>query len=141
VERPDDIGQSASADAGLVTVAAAAPPPNLAKLAVSPGTLSFQTIRVGDRERESIVVRNTGGRSAGTVRGVVAVSGAGFSLVGTGPTGIAFTLRPGESKAIKVEFRPAGAGRYAGTVSVRRNDGAQPGLAVRLSGQAKKRGR
>jgi hypothetical protein len=89
------------------------------------------------------VVRNTGKKSAGTVRGTVAVSGAGFALVGAGPTGIAFTLRPGESKAIKVEFRPTSPGRYAGTVTVRRNDGAQPGLAVRLSGQAtpKKRGR
>jgi hypothetical protein len=135
----DDIGQSASADAGLVTVAAAAPPP---KLTVNPSQLSFQTIRVGDRGRESIVVRNIGGSSAGTVRGSVAVSGAGFALVGAGPAGIAFTLRPGESKAIKVEFRPAGPGRYAGTVTVRRSDGAQPGLAVRLSGQAlpKRRG-
>jgi hypothetical protein len=139
----DDIGQSASADAGLVTVAAAPPPPSLAKLTVNPGWLSFQTIRVGDRERESIVVRNTGGRSAGTVRGTVAVSGAGFALVGAGPNGIAFTLRPGESKAIKVDFRPNSPGRYAGTVTVRRNDGAQPGLAVRLAGHAipKKRGR
>ncbi len=137
----DDIGQGASADAGLVTVAAAAPSPKPAKLTVNPGKLSFQTIRAGDRERESIVVRNTGGKSAGTVRGTVAVSGAGFALVGGGPTGVAFTLRPGESQAIKVEFRPTSAGRYAGTVSVRRNDGAQPGLAVRLSGQAKKRGR
>jgi hypothetical protein len=138
----DDIGQSASADAGLVTVAAAAPTPKPAKLTVNPGRLSFQTIRVGDRERESIVVRNSGGRSAGTVGGTVAVSGAGFTLVGAGPTGIAFTLRPGESKAIKVEFRPTSAGRYAGTVAIRRNGGAQPGLAVRLSGQAipKKRG-
>jgi hypothetical protein len=132
----DDIGQSASADAGLVTVAAAPPPPSPAKLTVNPGWLSFPTIRVGDRRRESIVVRNTGGRSAGTVRGTVAVSGAGFTLVGAGPTGVAFTLRPGESKAIKVEFRPATAGRYAGTVAIRRNDGAQPGLAVRLSGNA-----
>jgi hypothetical protein len=138
----DDIGQSATADAGLVTVAPAPPPPNPAKLTVNPGKLSFQTIRVGDRGRESIVVRNTGGRSAGTVRGVVGVTGAGFTLVGAGPTGIAYTLRPGESKAIKVEFRPTSPGRYAGTVTVRRNDGAQPGLAVRLSGQAtpKKRG-
>jgi len=138
----DDIGQSASADAGLVTVAAAPPPPSPAKLTVNPGWLSFPTIRVGDRQRESIVVRNTGGRSAGTVRGTVAVSGAGFTLVGAGPTGVAFTLRPGESKAIKVEFRPTSPGRYAGAVTVRRNDGAQPGLAVRLSGKAtpKKRG-
>jgi hypothetical protein len=139
----DDIGQSATADAGLVTVAAVPPPPSPAKLTVTPGQLSFQTIRVGDRGRASIVVRDTGGKSANTVRGVVAVSGAGFALVGAGPTGIAFTLRPGESKAIKVEFRPTSPGRYAGTVTVRRNDGAQPGLAVRLSGQAtpKKRGR
>jgi Abnormal spindle-like microcephaly-assoc'd, ASPM-SPD-2-Hydin len=140
----DDIGQGASADAGLVTVAAVAPPPNPARITVSPGWLSFQKIRVGDRRRASIVVRNTGGRSASTVRGVVALSGAGFALVGAGPTGIAFTLRPGESKAIKVEFRPTSPGRYAGTVTVRRNDGAQPGLPVRLSGQAtpkKRRGR
>lgn len=139
----DDIGQGASVDAGLVTVAAAPPLPSPAKLTVNPGKLSFQTIRVGDRGRESIVVRNTGGRSAGTVRGTVAVSGAGFTLVGAGPTGTAFALRPGESKAIKVEFRPASPGRYAGTVTIRRNDGAQPGLAVRLSGQAipKRRGR
>jgi hypothetical protein len=139
----DDIGQSASTDAGLVTVAAAPPPPNPAKLTVNPGRLSFQTIRVGDRGRESIVVRNTGPKSAGTVGGTVAVSGAGFALVAAGPTGVVFTLRPGESKAIKVEFRPTGPGRYAGTVTVRRNDGAQPNLAVRLSGQAipKKRGR
>jgi hypothetical protein len=139
----DDIGQFATADAGLVTVAAAPPPPSPAKLSVSPGKLSFQTIRVGDRGRESIVIRNTGRRSAGAVSGVVAVSGAGFALVGAGPTGITYTLRPGESKTIKVEFRPTSPGRYAGTVAVRRNDGAQPGLAVRLSGQAtpKKHGR
>ncbi len=139
----DDIGQSATADAGVVTVAAAPPPPSLAKLTVNPGRLAFQTIRVGDRQRESIVVRNTGKKAVGTVRGTVAVSGAGFALVGAGPTGVAFTLRPGESKTIKVEFRPTSVGRYAGTVTVRRNDGAQPGLAVRLAGQAtpKKHGR
>ena len=139
----DDIGQSASVDAGLVTVAAAPPPPSAAKLTVNPGKLSFETLRVGERERGSIVVRNSGGRSAGTVRGTLAVSGAGFAIVGAGPTGVAFTLRPGESKAIKVEFRPTSPGRYAGTVAVRRNDGAQPNLAVRLSGKAipKKRGR
>jgi hypothetical protein len=135
----DDIGQSASAHAGLVTVAPAAPPPNAAKLTVTPGQLSFQTIRVGDRGRESLVVRNTAGRSTGTLRGTVGVSGAGFALIGAGPAGIAFTLRPGESKAIKVEFRPVSPGQYAGTMTVRRSDDAQPGLAVRLSGQAKKR--
>jgi hypothetical protein len=141
----DDIGQGASADAGLVTVAAAPapPPPVVTKLSVNPGQLSFRTIRVGERGRESIVVRNTGGRSASTVSGVIAVSGAGFSLVGARPAGIAFTLRPGQSKVVSVEFRPNNPGRYAGAVTVRRSDGAQPGLAVRLSGQAtpKKRGR
>jgi hypothetical protein len=132
----DDIGQSTSVDAGVLTVAAAPPPPNSAKLTVSPGHLSFPTIRVGDKVRETFVVRNAGGRSAGTVRGVIAASGAGFALVGGGSQGIAFTLRPGESKAIKVEFRPTTVGRYAATVAVRRSDNAQPGLAVRLSGQA-----
>lgn len=138
----DDIGQGSTVDAGVVTVAAAPPPPSSAKLTVSPGRLSFPTIRVGDRGRASIVIRNTGRRSAGTVSGVVAVSGAGFALVGAGPTGIAYMLRPGESKVLKVEFRPAGPGRYTGTVTVGRNDGAQPGLAVRLAGQAipKRRG-
>jgi hypothetical protein len=138
----DDIGQSADVDAGVLTVAAAPPPPPApAKLSVSPGQLVFQTIRVGDRERGAIVVRNTGGKSTATLRGVATVSGAGFVLVGGSPRGIAFTLRPGESTTIKVEFRPTSPGKYTGAVSVRRNDGAQPGLAVRLSGQAKKRGR
>ena len=137
----DDIGQSASADAGLVTVAAAPPPPIAAMLTVKPSQLAFQTIRVGDRKRESIVVRNIGKRSTGTVRGTVTVSGAGFALVGGGSAGVPFALRPGESKAVKVEFRPTSPGQYTGSVSVRRNDGAQPGLAVRLSGQATPRRR
>jgi hypothetical protein len=139
----DDIGQSASMTAGTVTVAPAPPPPNLADLKVSPTQISFPTLEVGGRASRSIVVRNAGGRSAGPISGVVAVSGASFALPGAAATGIPFTLRPGESKTINVEFRPTAPGRYTGAVTVRRTDGRQPGLAVRLSGQAnpKKRGR
>ena len=76
----DGVGQSASTTAGALTVAPA--PLNLADLKLKPGQLSFGNVKVGKQATQSLLVRNTGGKSTGPVSGVVSVAGAGFVLVG-----------------------------------------------------------
>jgi len=129
----DDIGQTGSIDAGQVSVAAS-PPKATGRLAVLPATRNFGGVRVGKSAWRLILVRNTGPRSTAPLEGVIQVSGGPFSLLGTGPEGIHFRLRPGEFRFYAVAFRPTAPGPQSGSVTITRTDGGQPGLAVGLSG-------
>jgi hypothetical protein len=126
----DRRSQPTTIDAGLFTVAGPAGP-----LKLSQTSLAFGGVKVGHRARRSFVLRNDGKRSTAPVSGVLVAPGGAFTLVGAGPGGIAFTLRPGQSKSYTVEFRPTAPGPQTGTVAVRRSDNGQPGLAVALSGR------
>jgi hypothetical protein len=130
----DDIGQPGSVDAGQITVA---PKPAQAtgRLTVWPGARSFGRVPVGRRAWQLVVVRNVGPRSTAPVAGTIRTSGSPFSLFGVAPTGLHFRLRPGAAKAVVVEFRPLTVGLQTGSVTILRDDGTQPGLAVRLSGR------
>lgn len=130
----DDIGQPGSLDAGSVTVDPS-PAPASGELKVGPASRSFGRVRVGRRAWRLVRVRNTGARGTGPVEGVIKASGAPFSLLGASPEGIHFRLRPRETRIYAVEFRPSAVGLQAGSVTVLRSDGAQPGLAVQLSGE------
>jgi hypothetical protein len=135
----DDIGQPGTADAGIVTVAAASPPVATGPLTVSPITRSFGRVLVGHRARRLIVVRNAGPRTSAPVEGVIQTSGAPFSLPGAAPDGIHFRLLPSHSEVYAVVFRPTAVGPQSGSVAIVRADNAQPGLAVQLSGEGTRR--
>jgi hypothetical protein len=128
----DDIGQSDTIDAGTFSVAGR--PPLGGPLTVSPASWSFGSVFVGTKRQHPIVLRNAGGKTTPTVSGVVSTSGAPYFLVGAPAGGIRFSLRPGQSQTYHVEFRPTAVGLKSGSVLIRRDDGGQPGLAVRLSG-------
>jgi hypothetical protein len=130
----DDIGQPGSVDAGQVSVATS-PPKATGRLAVWPATRNFGGVRVGKSARRLILVRNAGPRSTAPLEGAIQVSGGPFSLLGAGPEGIHFRLRPGELRFYAVAFRPTAPGPQNGSVTITRTDGGQPGLAVGLSGE------
>ena len=135
----DDIGQPASVDAGLVTVAAPSPVAQ-ARLRLSPANLSFGAVQVGRQARRWFVLRNPGRRSSPPISGVIVAPHPAFVVVGAEPQGdMPFRLRGGEIKLFSVAFRPASAGRYQGSAAVQRADGRQPGLALRLSGRGVRR--
>jgi hypothetical protein len=129
----DRRSQPTTVDGGRITVAAAAAPAGLLKIA--PTSVSFGSVKVGKRERKSIVLRNDGKKSTGPVSGLLVAPGAPFFLIGAGSEGIPFTLRAGQSRTYAVEFRPTAVGPRTATIAVRRTDNGQPGLAVPLSGR------
>ncbi len=131
----DDIGQQGTVDAGVVTVAAPAPPPAAGRLTLTPRSLWLGQVRVGWSALRWAVLRNAGPKRSAPVAGVVRISGAPFSLPGGA---IRFRLWPGQWRAVPVAFRPWAPGTYAGSLTVQRDDGAQAGLAVALQGKAVK---
>ena len=130
----DDIGQPASVDAGVVTVA---PPLPVAqgRLTITPATLGFGTVAVGRSASRWVVLRNSGRRSSAPIRGMLVAPAAPFSLRAADTQGMTFSLRGGAVKLVRVDFRPTSAGRQQGAVAVRRLDGGQPNLALRLTGR------
>lgn len=130
----DDVGQETTVDGAGFTVASA-PATSTGKLELWPGSLSFGDVKVGKRERRWIVLRNTGPRATKALVGVIRSTGVPFFVVGDGR----FDLRPGQSKAFQIEFRPTAAGARTGRVNVARTDGGQPSLGAALSGRGRTR--
>lgn len=134
----DDIGQPGSVDAGTVTVAGR-PAASTGRLGIAPKSATFGRVQVGWAVWRWIMVRNTGPKSSAPVEGRVQTSGAPFSLPGGGSDGIHFRLRPGQARTVLVQFRPLAKGPKTGLLTIERTDGAQPGLAIRLSGKGIRR--
>ncbi len=135
ISAQDDIGQETRVIAGAIAVEA--PPVQVTgRLAVRPGSTSFGSVKIGKRAWRLLVVRNSGPRRSPPVEGVVSVSGSSaFSLVGAPAEGVHVRLRPGEVRFFLVEFRPERVGPQAGSLTIARDDGGQPGLAAALTGQ------
>jgi hypothetical protein len=129
----DDIGQEGRGSAGIVTVAAP-PPPSAGQLEILAAARSFGSVKLGRSARRQVVVRNLPRKGGEPVSATAAISGSGaFSLAGASSP-IHFVLQPGEKRAFTIEFRPTAAGQQFATLEIVRDDGAQPGLAVGLSG-------
>jgi Cep192 domain 4 len=132
----DDIGQEARATAGTITVAAPPPPPSSGLLEAWPGERNFGSASVGRKSQRLVFVRNLPRRGGEPVAATARIAGSSdFSLPGAAAEGVRFVLDPGEKRAIPVEFRPTAAGTHSGLLEIVRDDGAQPGLAVSLSGR------
>jgi hypothetical protein len=122
----DDIGQQTSLAGPGFTVA-----PVTGNLKVTPANLNFGGVKAGNAAQRSITVKNTGGSATAVIKGVVTSSGRPFVVVGNG----AFTLRPGQSKTFKIEFRPTAVSTFTGKISVARSDGGQPALGTTVTGR------
>ncbi len=124
----DDIGQTASVDAGEVVVAARAAAAG--RLVISPTWRVFGVTPIGRVGTSSVVLRHGGPAGSAPITGLVAQPGSPFSVPGADAAGLPFTLGAGESKTVSVQFRPRTVGLHSRTLSVRRTDGGRGGSVV-----------
>ncbi len=97
-------------------------------LSLSPGSLSFGEVTVGNRSTKTVIIRNNGTSSVTISRATV--TGAGFTFTGSS---LPFTLNPGMSTSINTNFAPTGAGTLTGSISVTSNASNSP-TKISLSG-------
>ncbi len=98
------------------TLYATSPPvavelPTTPVLSVSPTSLSFGSVVTGTGVQQSVTVRNAGG---GTLVGQATVTGAGFSLVGSG----SYSLGANATAVVTVRFAPSVAGPASGVLDL-----------------------
>jgi hypothetical protein len=97
-------------------------------LTSNPASLGFGSVTVGNQQKLSETVTNTGGSTVTISQ--VAVSGAGFSVSGiTAPV----TLTAGQGATFSVAFTPTTAGSVSGSVTITSN-ATNPTLTIGLSG-------
>ena len=109
----------------------------LSGMAITPGTLTtgsnlmaFGTVQVGNNQKQTATVTNSGGSSV-TIN-QLSITGAGFTLSGlTTPA----TVAAGQSASFTVTFAPQAAGNASGTVSLTSTASATP-ITWTLSGSA-----
>lgn len=99
-----------------------------AQISLSPSSVSFGTVIVGQANSEPITISNPGG-AALTISSYTA-TGAGFSASGlTTP----LTVQPGQSASFNVRFSPTAASSSSGSISLTSNAPTSP-AAVALAG-------
>lgn len=134
----DDIGQQGRLSPGTIVVEPPPPTPSPGLLELSPSERSFGSVRIGKKAERLVFVRNDNRRGGASLAATARLSGSpAFSLPGAPPEGVHFILRPGEKRAIKVEFAPTAAGSQSASLQIVRDDGGQPGLAIALSGSGR----
>jgi hypothetical protein len=98
------------------------------QLSLSPTSLDFGNVTVGQTATQSITVSNSGNSNIDISQ--VNVSGAGFSASGLTPP---VTLNPGQNATISVVFAPTASGSASGSVSIVSNATNSP-ATVALTG-------
>lgn len=100
------------------------------KMEVTPTTVDFGPVVVGQKTQQSVTVRNTGTGPL-EVTGV-AVSDPQFSL--SSPTA-PFTVDPGKEQAMLIEFQPTTPGEKTATLTLTSTDPTRPTASVTLRGE------
>ena len=98
------------------------------QLAVTPTTISFSNVKVGNNQSQPATMTNSGGSSL-TVSTVTA-TGTGFSVSGLS---LPLTLGAGQSHGFTVIFAPQTTGTIKGNLAIA-NTGSTPTINVSLSG-------
>jgi hypothetical protein len=111
----------------------AVPSTELPTLAVTPGSLAFGSVNVGDTKSLDVQLTNLGGADSANL----VISGA--TLSGAGAThfshtfGSSVSLAPGESTTVTVRFAPSVSGSHAAALAITHSGGGSP-FQVPLSG-------
>jgi hypothetical protein len=95
----------------------------------------FGRVTVGSTATRTVAVHNNGGPKTQPVKASITTSGAPFSIQGAIGGKVDFTIAAGETKTFSVAFSPTSTGYKTGSAIISRTDGAQPNVAVSLSGQ------
>jgi subtilisin family serine protease len=96
-------------------------------IAVTPDSLDLDSLFIGLVARDTVRIRNAGNDLL-TVSGVAAAPGV-FTAPSAG-----FTLAPGATRAVEVQFAPTSAGFVTGTLTVTSDDPDEPSVVVTLRG-------
>jgi hypothetical protein len=97
-------------------------------LAVSPASISFGIVRVGNNQNQPATMTNSGGSSLTVTK--VTPTGTGFSVSGLS---LPMTLAAGQSQPFTVTFTPQASGAASGNLAIT-NTGSTPTVNVALSG-------
>ena len=117
-----------------LTVGAAGP------LALSVSDIDFGLVLVGRVRRQRVVLTNTAPRGTPAITGAIRPPMAPFALATGDGTGLRFSLKSGQTRSFVVEFAPTAVGPAEGMLRVRRSDGLQPTLGLRLKGRSRMAG-
>lgn len=107
------------------------PVPPVINLTLSPATLAFGAVRVGQTQTLSATIGNSGG-ATGTVT-AVSVTGTSFAA-GPGAPATPFAVPPGASVSVPVVYSQSSVGNGLGTLAVTSNDPNHPTLSSSLTG-------
>ena len=97
-------------------------------LAVSPASISFGIVRIGNNQNQPATMTNSGGSSLTVTK--VTPTGTGFSVSGLS---LPVTLAAGQSQPFTVIFTPQAPGAASGNLAIV-NTGSTPTVNVALSG-------
>ena len=109
------------------TTTSSSPTTKAGQLTVTPASISFGVVDVGNNQSQPATLTNSGGSSLKVTQ--ITVTGAGFSVSGlTFPV----TLTSGQSQGFTVIFTPKSTGTVTGNLAIA-NTGASPTVNVALS--------
>jgi uncharacterized protein (TIGR03437 family) len=97
-------------------------------IAVTPSGLNFSSVAQGSSKQVSVTVSNAGG----TPLNVSALTAGGMFSVVSPVT--PFTVAPGSSSTVTLQFSPIGVGGQSSTLNIASNDSKQPNLSVPIWG-------
>jgi hypothetical protein len=104
------------------------------QLTVSPASVSFGVVEVGNNQSQPATMTNSGGSSLKVTQ--ITVTGEGFTVSGLS---LPLTLASGQSQEFTVIFTPQSAGTIKGNLAIA-NTGSTPTVNVALSGGSQTEG-
>ena len=103
---------------------------NVPKIEVTPSSLAFGSVTMGQTKDLTLTIRNTGS-GALTVNSVTSSN----SMFSAASPAAPFNVAAGEQQEVTVRFAPTVIASQTGTLSIASNDTADPTLNVALSGE------
>ena len=103
-------------------------PPTFCGISITPLSLSFGNVAIGQSPAQTVSIGNTG--TAACSVSSLAISPAEFSIGSTA----AFTVQPGNTVSVAVNYTPTNTGADSGALVVRSNDPSSPSVSVSVGG-------